>query len=397
MSSALSITLLVVFLSVGAPLAIYLGILGLLIAFPSLQAYVVYLHKARLTGSKNLNVPEQFRFLHNQVTPFYIDTEDGVKLHTWHILPLDVYDQTQEDVLNQDLSGPVEDIASTLNFRLLRDDPEAKLAMCMHGTSGTIGSTIRPSSYRNLCSAPLNKTHRLAFDYRGFGLSSGSPSEHDLLLDALAVVRWATTTAQVPPYQIVTYGQSLGSAVSVALINYLAKQHPSLPFAGVIISASFADLASLTATYRIGGVIPVLAPISKIRPLFRFFTSRLKDTWIVKDYLAEFVRNSKNHRLALVHSEDDCDIPVAHSQQLFWHAVKASSATSVSFAELKKYKGRNKVDFGPGGWYVDWTTEKGSIRLQVLKHGQHDWQMTYPATALALVRAFRSRQPVHGV
>jgi abhydrolase domain-containing protein 12 len=259
MGSALSLTLKVVLITLGVPLTIYLGILGLLIAAPSLQAYAVYLHKVTLTWSKDLNIPEQFGFLHNQVVPFYIETEGGVKLHTWQVLPLKVYDQNQKEVLSQDLSGPVEDITSTVNFRLLRDDPEPRLVIYMHGTSGTIGSTIRPTSYRNLYSAPLDKIHVLSFDYRGFGLSSGLPSEQGLLFDALAVVKWATTTAQIPSDRIVIYGQSLGSAVSISLVNHLAKQHSSLPFAGVIISASFADLPSLTATYRIGGVIPVLA------------------------------------------------------------------------------------------------------------------------------------------
>jgi abhydrolase domain-containing protein 12 len=395
MGSALSLTLKVVFISLGVPLTIYLGILGLLIAAPSLQAYAVYLHKVTMTSSKDLNVPEQFGFLHNQVVPFYIETEDGVKLHTWQILPLGVYDRKQRNILNQNLSGPVADITSTVNFRLLRDDPEARLVIYMHGTSGTIGSTTRPTSYRNLYSSSLNKVYVLSFDYRGFGLSSGLPSEQGLLFDALAVVKWATTTAQVSPDRIVIYGQSLGSAVSVSLVNHLAKHHTSVPFAGLIISASFADLPSLTATYRIGGVIPVLAPLAKIPPLFRFFTSRLQDTWMVKDNLAEFIRNSRNYHLTLIHAEDDSDIPFAHTQELFWHAVNASSATAISFMDLEKEKARKGVDLGPGGWYLDWITQNGSIRLQILKYGEHDWQMTYPATTSALVRAFQSRQPEH--
>ncbi|KAF2803487.1 alpha/beta-hydrolase [Mytilinidion resinicola] len=357
------------------------------------RAYSVYLHKVTPTWSKDLNVPEQFGFLHNQAVPFYIDTEDGVKLHAWQIVPSGVYEQNQKNILDQGLSGPVSDITKIVNFRLLRDDPEARLVLYMHGTSGTLGSTIRPTSYRNIYSAAPNKIYILTFDYRGFGLSSGIPSERGLLLDALAVVKWATTTAQIPPDRIVAYGQSLGSAVSISLVNYLATQNPSLPFAGVVISASFADLPSLTATYRIGGIIPVLAPIAKIPPLFRFLTSRLQDTWVVKDKIAQFIRHSKNYHLTLIHSEDDSDIPVAHAQELLWHAVNATSATPISFKELEKDKARKKVDLGPGGWYVDWTTQEGTIRLQILKYGEHDWQMTYQTTSSAVLQAFRSRYP----
>ncbi|KAI0159179.1 Alpha/Beta hydrolase protein [Pestalotiopsis sp. NC0098] len=393
MDSTLSLALKVILITIGVPLVVYLGILGLLIAAPSLQAYVVYLHKVTLTGSKNLNIPEQFGFLHNQVVPFYINTEDGVKLHSWHIVPSGVYEKNQKELLDQDLTGPVEDITKTVNFRLLREDPHARLVLYLHGTSGTIGSTIRPTSYRNIYSAAANHVHVLAFDYRGYGLSSGHPSEPGLLLDALAVVKWATNTAQIPPDRIVIYGQSLGSAVAMSLVNYLATPNPGLSFSGVVISASFADLTSLTATYRIGGLIPVLAPIARMPPVFRFFTSRLRDTWMVKNKVVSFVQQSSNYHLTLIHSEDDDDIPVTHTHELFWHAVNATNASPISFQELEVYKYQEKVDLGPGGWCVDSTTHKGTVRMQILKYGKHDWQMTFPATSLAILGAFQNRDP----
>lgn len=393
MNAALSLALKVVLVTLGVPATLYLGILSLLIVAPSFQAYAVYLHKVTLTWSKDLNIPEQFGFLHNQAVPFHIDTEDGVKLHAWQIVPSEVYKKNEKDLLDQDLSGPVQDITQTVNFRLLRDDPEARLVLYMHGTSGTLGSTIRPTSYRNIYSAAPDHIYVLTFDYRGYGLSGGIPSEPGLLLDALAVVKWATTVAQVPQDRIVIYGQSMGSAVTSSLVKHLAEHDTAHPFAGVIISASFADLASLTATYRIGGVIPVLAPVAKIPPLFRFFTSRLRDTWMVKNNIAQFIQHSEKYHLTLIHSEDDEDIPVQHTQELFWHAVNATSATPISFQGLEKDKARKKIDLGSGGWYVDWITHKGTIRLHILKYGKHDWQMTYPITSSAVLRAFQSTHP----
>lgn len=380
-------------MTIGVPVALYLGAISLFIVAPSFQAYAVYLHKVTLTWSKDLNVPEQFGFLHNQAVPFYIDTEDGVRLHAWQIVPSGAYHKHEEELLNQNLSGPVFDITSTVNFRLLREDPEARLVLYMHGTSGTMGSTVRPASYRNIYSADANHIHVLTFDYRGYGLSSGVPTEAGLLLDALAVVKWATTVGQIPHDRIVVYGQSMGSAVTASLVNHMATYDPSHPFAGVIISASFADLPSLTATYRIGGVIPVLAPIAKLPPLFRFFTSRLQDTWMVKDKIAEFIQNSNTYHLTLIHSEDDADIPVSHTHELFWHAVNATCATPISFTALEKDKARKKVDLGPGGWHVDWVTQKGTIRLHILKYGLHDLHMTYPVTSSAVRRAFQSTRP----
>lgn len=379
------------------PTTLYLTALTLLIAFPSLQPYAIYLHKVTLTGSKDLNVPEQFGFLHNQVTPFHVSTADGVKLHGWHVLPLGAYQAHEQALLQQqDLRGPVEDVTATLNFRLLRGDPEARLVIYFHGTSGTIGSTVRPDSYRNLYAAAPEKVHVLSFDYGGYGLSDGAPSERGLLLDALATVNWATEVARIPPDRIILYGQSLGSAVAVTVAEHLALQERPVSLAGLVISASFSDLATLTGTYRIGGVIPVLSPIAKVPALFHFVTSRLQDTWLVKDKLASLVRASEHYHITLIHSENDPDIPCMHTQQLFWYAVNASQSSGMSFDDLESEKKQMTMDIGPGGWVVDWRTSKGLIRQEMLKYGVHDLQMTFPVTALAVLRTFQSSDPEFG-
>lgn len=114
---------------------------------------------------------------------------------------------------------------------------------------------------------------------------------------------------------------------------------------------------------------------------------------MVKDEIAEFIQHSNTYHLTLIHSEDDADIPVSHTQELFWHVVNATCATPISFPELEKDKARKKVDLGPGGWYVDWATQKGMIRLHILKYGPHDWQMVYPVTSSSVREAFQSTHP----
>lgn len=86
--SALRSTAWAVALAVGIPFALYAAALTTLVAVPSLQAHAIYLHKATpLTWFHDLNVPEQFGFAHHQVTPFFIPTPDGERLHAWHVLP----------------------------------------------------------------------------------------------------------------------------------------------------------------------------------------------------------------------------------------------------------------------------------------------------------------------
>lgn len=405
-------TILAVSLSLGVPTVFYLGLLGAMIVAPSFQAHAVYLHKVTLTWFKDLNVPEQFGFAHHQATPFYIPTSDGESLHAWHILPLGTYLANQDALLAR---GPDASLAErfqeTLNFRLLRENPDARLVLYFHGTSGTMASGWRPDSYRSLYAADPANTHVLTFDYRGYGLSSGQPSEPGLITDALAVADWALHTAGIPPERIVIFGQSLGSAVAIALAHELAgpQREPNnkTHFAGLVVTATFSDIAQLTATYRIGGFIPVLSPVARVPPLFNFFTSRLQSTWDNMRRLGEFIRGAERYHVTLLHAEDDTDIPMEHSVQLFREAVRVADETAARNAKDSASDGNGEShdsrissldrrieeraeSRGQGGTVTVWPTRKGDIRLELLKYGVHDKIMSFPITGLAVSRAFGS-------
>ncbi|GKU06808.1 abhydrolase protein 12 protein [Fusarium langsethiae] len=195
-SSTLRPTMLALGLTLGVPAMLYFSILGALVVAPSLQAHAIYLHKITLTWSKDLNTPEQFGFAHHQVTPFYIPTVDGIKLHSWHVLPLATYEAHQQQLIAQGPeAGLVENFEDALNFHLLKENPNSRLVLYFHGTSGTMASGWRPDSYRSLYSADPINTHVLTFDYRGYGESTGSPSENGIITDAVTVANWAIHTA----------------------------------------------------------------------------------------------------------------------------------------------------------------------------------------------------------
>lgn len=391
-------TLLMLCITIGAPAVVYLGFLGAMITVPGLQAHAIYLHRVTLTWFKDLDVPEQFGFQHNQVTPFRIPTEDHISLHAWHILPLGVYRRNYEELSNQKAFGAMgedsdTDFNKTPNFRLLQDDPESRLIIYMHGTSGTMASGYRPDSYRALYSGAPDKIHILTFDYRGYGLSTGTPSEPGLLMDAVSVFDWVTKVARIPPERIVIFGQSLGSAVSIALANHLAGQVPPVSCAGLVITSSFSDLASLTATYRIGGLVPVLSPVARFPKLFHYFCRHLTSTWLNKDRIAELIRASERYHVTLLHAEDDADIPAEHTELLYWHAVNATSEGNLSFGSFEKEKEKKKTMLGEGGWSVEWRTEKGLIRQDMPRYGVHNKIMSYPIVGMAVLRAFQSVDP----
>ncbi|KAL9031125.1 MAG: hypothetical protein Q9196_000831 [Gyalolechia fulgens] len=374
---------------------LYACILGLLMT-SSFQALAVYLHKIQLTWFKDLNVPESFGFLKNQVTPFTISSSDGGSLYAWHILPVDLYRQ-HESELAAEPSGFVSDVTSRVAFKLLRDDPNVRLVIHMHGAAGTVGSGYRVPNYRALSAAQPEKIHTITFDYRGFGYSAGTPSEAGLILDAISVVDWAINTVGIPPSRILIFGQSIGTAVGLATLEYYAEQSPSVAFAGTVLVAPFADVATLVATYSVAGTIPILSPLARFPGIFGYLSTFIHDTWSSNDRIARYVQANEKHgekyRMTLIHAQDDWDIPWHHTETLFWRAVNATSARGVTYDELQQTKQESKTDLGAAGSVMEWRTSNGTIREEILKTGLHDVIMGNPVISLAVMRIFAAADP----
>ncbi len=68
----------------------------------------------------------------------------------------------------------------------------------------------------------LNKFYKhgysvLAYDYSGYGLSSGKPSEQQAYKDIAIVYAYLVNQLKTPPEKIIVYGHSLGTAISTEL------------------------------------------------------------------------------------------------------------------------------------------------------------------------------------
>ncbi|KAK5729456.1 hypothetical protein LTS12_027347, partial [Elasticomyces elasticus] len=327
----------------------------------------------------NLDAPEQFGFLHNQVTPFFIRSLRSESLYAWHIIPIALYYKHELDLRNE-RPGLVVDVTTRVTFKLLRDDPSSLLVIHFHGAGGNVGSGYRCSNYRVLSAGLPDNIHVLTFDYRGFGRSTGFPSEQGIILDALAVVSWAMTVAQVPAKRILICGQSLGTAVSVAVAEHFVLQDPPVVFAGQILTASLIDASTLASTYSIAGLIPILRPMTMFPTFFRSLQLCIGDKWSSKNCIRSYIRACEtgdlHYRITFLHAEDDCDIPWRHTSVLFWHAV------------LEWEKSTSQINLGSGGSIMEWRTDKGIIREEILKHGLHDAIMNHSTVALAVYRSF---------
>jgi uncharacterized protein len=74
--------------------------------------------------------------------------------------------------------------------------------------------------YTAMTTPRLDAKHVLATNYRGYGKSTGEPSEQAMLADALAIYDYAINQLSVRPENIVVMGRSLGSGVAVHLAAY---------------------------------------------------------------------------------------------------------------------------------------------------------------------------------
>ncbi|EAQ85423.1 hypothetical protein CHGG_09437 [Chaetomium globosum CBS 148.51] len=305
---------------------VYFLFLGLL-TITLFQDHAIYLHGVTHTGSQDVTVAEQWGFLPNQVTPFTLETPDSITLHAWHILPLGIYDKHQDELASQSgLSGNITDRTS---FKLLRDDPEALLVLYFHGAAGTLASGWRPQSYRAMSAAAPDKVHTVAIDYRGFGSSSGAPSERGLLTDAITVAEWAMQEAGIPPSSASSYSASLWELrleYPSRATRSAVRTHPTL-FAGLVLVAPFADVELLTSSYRIAGICEGMSG------------------------------DGLKYHVTIIHAQDDYDIPWSHSDQLFWHAVNASRPNGIVFQDLEGEKAKGKKMLGPAEWVAEHRTK----------------------------------------
>jgi abhydrolase domain-containing protein 12 len=189
------------------------------------------------------------------------------------------------------------------------------LTTSVHGNAGHIAQGWRPDTYRNLALQP--NTHVVTIDYRGFGHSTGAPTEAGLIADGTALANWVLQVARIPADRIVILGQSLGTAVASAVaLNFIdpanqlvlqkdafnpltpflqlgnAAQPSQTPilFASVILVAPFYSLPSLLLTYRLGGLVPLLLPLRPFPWLGKSLTSRMIDQWPTAKRLAAYTR-----------------------------------------------------------------------------------------------------------
>lgn len=224
-------------------IAVIYGVLVAMLYFS--QSRMLYY--PNLPSRKIAATPEQIGLNFEEI---FFTTSDGMKLHGWFL--------------------PAENTQGTLLF--------------LHGNAGNISHRL--DSLLLFHALSLNV---LIFDYRGYGQSTGKPTEQGIYLDAEAAWRYLTSDRQIPAASILLFGRSLGGAVAA----YLASRQPAM---GLALESTFTSVPDMAAE---------LYPLLPARWLARF------------SYDTKASLNAVSYPIFIAHSPDDEVIPFSHGRKLF--------------------------------------------------------------------------------
>ncbi len=147
------------------------------------------------------------------------------------------------------------------------------------------------------------------FDYRGYGESTGKPSEKGTYLDSEAAYDYLINERGVSSSEIILFGQSLGGAVA----SRLAAEYP---IKALILDSVFTSIRDMGAPLHL--VIP-----AKLFSRFEYST-------------VEYIKQVEDPVL-VIHSRDDKIVPFAHGRELFKAARKKKIFMEIEGAHSDGY------------------------------------------------------------
>jgi len=201
-----------------------------------------------------------------QAEEVVLDTHDGEKIVAWHLPP--------------------------------RSDKP--VVLYFHGNGGTL--PLRVDRFQRIAAAGVGL---VAIDYRGYGGSTGTPTERGLIEDARAAYAFAAARY---PGRIAVWGESLGTGLAIALA---AEQ----PVTHVVLDAPYTSALEVAAT------------------VYWFLPVR----WLMKDTFRSDLRIAQVKAPVLIlHGEADDIIPIRYGEEL-----------------LELVPGEKRLVRYPGGHHVD--------------------------------------------
>lgn len=186
-------------------------------------------------------------------------------------------------------------------FLPARGEPRASV-LYLHGNAENIST-----HFANVAWMPAAGFNVLAFDYRGYGGSQGSPTLEGVQLDTDAAMRTLLALPNVDPKRIIIFGQSLGGALA---IHYAAHSEYRANVRAIVIDSAFSDY----------------------RRIVRDKAASFFLTWPFQWLLPQTVDNDFSPAasvhavspipLLFIHGERDSVVPLEHSKRLYARAAQ---------------------------------------------------------------------------
>jgi fermentation-respiration switch protein FrsA (DUF1100 family) len=159
---------------------------------------------------------------------------------------------------------------------------EKPVVLYFHGNGGSLAWRVE-----RLRALTADGTGLVALSYRGYGGSSGRPTETGLIADAFTA--YAFAAARYGASRIALWGESLGSGVAIAIAA-------EKPVARMVLESPFTSVADIAA--QIYWFLPV--------------------RWLIKDPFRSDLRIGKVTAPVLVlHGERDSVVPIALGERLY--------------------------------------------------------------------------------
>ena len=194
-------------------------------------------------------------------------------------------DQTPVDVglAYRDLVIETEDGERLHGWWMPASSPSLGHVLLFHGNAGNVCDRLQHAEL--LVAAGFDV---LLFDYRGYGRSSGTPSERGTYRDARAALAALVDEPGVDGSRVVYVGESLGGAVALAL----ALEHPPT---GLVLQSAFTSVRAMARVH------------------YPFIPTAL----VPDAYPSLRLMRGLEAPLLVLHGDRDEIVPVSHARALF--------------------------------------------------------------------------------
>ncbi|XP_036239803.1 protein ABHD12B [Molothrus ater] len=301
-----------------APLLAYASVPFLIRLFPSLLNKFVYLNFLSFPFFVDFRRPE---LLVNNTINLYLTTEPGITVGIWHTVP----GSRGAEAQGKDQRWYEEALADG-----------HPVIIYLHGNGGTRAARHRIQFLKTMGAADF---HILALDYRGYGDSTGYPSETGFNTDVLALYDWVK--ARSGNSSILFWGHSLGTGIATNAARKLQEER-GVQVDGVVLESPYTNIRDAAANI----------PVTKIFRQFPGFE------YLILDSMARagmFFPSDENVKvlgcpLLILHAEDDGVVPPKLGHQLYETALEAykdkSKVKLITFPK-KLGLGHDYISFNP--------------------------------------------------